>query len=744
MLHVLFAFVLAQSAAQDAPQIARDNYGVPHISASGLDDAFFQAGYAVAEDRLWQMENSRRLARGKMSEVFGSRFLPSDREILKTGYSEQQLTQQLQLLGSEGQAAFAAYARGVNAYIATAKQAGKLPKGYADNGFQPEPWTPTDSAAICIRLFQQFGRFGAGEIRGLAMSIYMQGQPCKAKYLDVLDDFMWQNDPGAPTTIAAGEGGNARPALASFTRQDTERQLAAMPKVSLFELLPGFRLESRESSMLAAEERGVPFKMGSYAVAVDKSRSASGNALLLSAPQMGFTDPSIVHEMSISTPQFSVAGMDVPGVPGVVIGYTPNVAWGLTSGVADTDDLVVLNRPDTDKYLYGGTPMPIQKIERELKVKGGSAETVIQEMSHLGPVILDSRGTKTAFVRQSAAWMKELKSLDAVFGVYRAKSSADMNTALAHATVNFNCLFAFSSGDIGYRYVGLVPIRAAGIDPRFPTPGDPKYDWKGMVPFSQMPHVDNPKSGLLYNWNNKPADWWPNLDTPVWGRIFRVWELAGALNKPKLGREDVEMAAWTIARRHSDEKLLLPFIKNALKGAIFDGVNAQTAAQLMNWDGWALQDSVGATIFTNLIAALRVELFAPHVGTMIQPDLFAQAIQPSLILNALEGKTKYSFLGGRKASEVVVAALKRTSESLINARGEAVAAWGYKPATIVYSGEPEVPYRERGTYIQIIEMATTPYGRNVLPPGVAETGPHSRDQIPLSRAWTFKPMKLKS
>lgn len=741
MLHVLFALALSQT--QTPSPIERDAYGVPHIYAGSFDDAFYYAGYAVAEDRLWQMENSRRLARGKMAEVFGSRFAASDREILKTAYTEEELKTQVSELGADARRAFELYAKGVNAYIDKAKQEGKLPKGYADNGFTPDPWQVTDSAAIGIRLFQQFGRFGAGEIRGLGMYLYMQTQPCKAQTLDVLDDFMWQNDSGSPTTISPGEGGTDHPVLANFNRQDTERQLAAMPKVGLLELLPGFRLENREESTLAAQERAVLYKMGSYAVAVGKGRSASGNALLLSAPQMGFTDPSIVHEMSIATPGLSVAGMDVPGVPGVVIGYTPRVAWGLTSGVADTDDLVVLNRPDSDTYTYGTQKMSVQKLARDLKVKGSAPEKILQERSHLGPVILDSKGTKTMFVRRSAAWMKELRSFDAVFGVYRARNATDMDDALANATVNFNCLFAFADGNIGYRYVGLVPVRADGLDPRFPTPGDPKYDWKGVVPFRKMPHVDNPKSGLLYNWNNKPVDWWPNLDTPVWGRIFRVWELAGALDKPKIGREDVEMAAWTIARRHADEKHLLNFVKASLKDANLDGLEAQAATVLLNWDGWSLQDSVGSTLYSSIVASLRMELFAPHVGTMVQPDLFSQAVQPSLILNALEGKTKYNFLANKKASDIVIAALKRSVDALAKARTENMLTWTFAPSTIAYAGEAPVPYRDRGTYIQVIEMGANPFGRNVLPPGVAETGPHSRDQVPLSRAWTFKPMKIR-
>ena len=164
--------------------IERDAYGVPHIVAKSLEEAFYNAGYAVAEDRLWQMENSRRLARGKMAEVFGKSMADSDKETVRIGYTDAELQAQLDKMSPKLRIAYREYVRGVNAYIDDATRKDELPKGYADNDFRPEPWSELDSAAITVRLFQMFGRGGAGEVRNLALLTYLQTQPAKAKTFD--------------------------------------------------------------------------------------------------------------------------------------------------------------------------------------------------------------------------------------------------------------------------------------------------------------------------------------------------------------------------------------------------------------------------------------------------------------------------------------------------------------------------------------------------------------------------------
>lgn len=671
---------------------------------------------------MWQMETSRRLARGRLAEVLGEQYAASDREILRVGYTDDELTGQFQRLPDEIKEAFHAYARGVNRFI----KEGRLPEGYVKNGFSPEPWTVEDSTAIAIRLFQQFGRGGAGEIRNMALYAYLASQPAlKGKELDAVDDLAWFNDPRAVCTVSWEDDlvGKRRPSFFLPSRRDTQAHVDRLPKVGLFDLLPGVRLAAAEDSRVVAEALSVPYKMGSYCIAVAGTRSASGKAMLLSGPQMGFQQPSIVHEMSIRAPGIAVAGMDVPGVPGVAIGHTERLAWGLTSGVADTDDVFFAELDKEGRYRHQNTFKPLSQIERTLRVKGKPDEKVVQQRTHLGPVVLLPKSAPVVFTRRSGAWMQELQGLEALFGLYRAASVDDVDKAAARATVNFNLFVADTGGRISYHYCGKMPLRAQGVDPRFPAPID--SDWIGTIPADQLPYAKDPAKGLFVNWNNKPASWWPNGDTPVWGRIFRNEILLRALDKPKLTTEDLELAIWQAARTDYNFRAFMPYLKGL-------------SPELDAFQGLRMDGSIAAGAYNAFVDALRTEIFQPVVGNLMTPDNFRTAIQPSLILDALEGKTKVKYLGRRSKTEVLTAAWTRALGTL----GEDRTAWRFRAPGIPVEGQPPIPYSDRGTYIQIVELFSKPMGRSMLPPGVAESGPHRQDQVPLARAWQFKPMLL--
>lgn len=730
--------------------IERDPYGVPLIKASSQSEAFFQAGYATAQDRMWQMENSRRLARGRMAEVFGKSYVPSDRETLKIAYTDSELLAQFDKLKPAVQESFRKYAEGVNAHLETAKANGTLPLGYKEHGFAPTPWSLEDSLAIGVLLLHQFGRFGAGELRNLALLAYLDSQPnARDKKLDILDDLIWQNDPRAITTIA--DDGKKHPIIfPPFTRAMTERQLAAIPKMSLIELLPGMRLAAREESKLVASRIGTPFKAGSYAIVVGPKRSATGHPILLSAPQMGFTSPSVVHEISIQAPGLDVVGIGVPGVPGIAVGATPKFAWGLTSGVADTDD-VFWCPTRGDKYVFNGQELSFTRTTRTLNVKGEPSTTVDRIDTIHGPVVLKTRDA--VFVRRAPSRGAELQTSEAFLEIPTAQSPDAIDAALRSATMNFNFFYAFGNGEIGYTYTGLVPLRAPNLDPRLPTLANKANDWRGVVAFDDMPATRNPGNGLLFNWNNKPVSWWPNGDSPVWGEMFRVSELAGALKSKKLTPTDVEQAAWSIARRDFRFEAFSPWFKRSPEppspsGGDWVGGEGHlplfARSQAYGYDGWSIQSSVGATVFSAWFDSLRKELFQPTTGSFVNPELFSLAVSPNVMLRALQGKTRVNYLGNRKPEELLRKSWLSTLDTLTTRRGADPASWGYQAGTISVEGEAPILYRDRGTYIQIVQPGPWgSFGKNVLPPGQAETGTHKSDQVDLARMWSYKPMVAK-
>jgi penicillin G amidase len=252
-----------------------------------------------------------------------------------------------------------------------------------------------------------------------------------------------------------------------------------------------------------------------------------------------------------------------------------------------------------------------------------------------------------------------------------------------------------------------------------------------------MPKSKDPTSGLITNWNNKPAVWWPNGDTPAWGRIFRVSALIEALQQPKINVQDVELAAWKIARTEPSYPFFAPYLSK-LPADSFAG------AQLRAFDGRTYEGSIGATLYNAWLDALREELFLEITGNLLTPDNFRMAVQPSLILSALERKTKVDYLGKRPPLMVANAALTKAAERVRANRGDDYANWGFKPNAIGMPNQAPIPYSDRGTYIQIVQLLTNadPIGRSVLPPGVSESGPHSLDQAPLARAWLYKPMRF--
>jgi len=737
MLLLLAALALQQSVA--APKIARDDYGVPHISAPTWNEAFFDAGYATAQDRLWQMELSRRLAQGQMAEVFGSKMVDSDKEVLSLGYTTEELDKQFEDLNPKVKAAFENYAQGVNTYIREATQNHSLPAGYGENGFSPRPWLVEDSVAISVRLLQLFGRGGAGELRNLSMLTYLDLRPTlKGKAMDAFGDFAWENEPSAIATMPRGEDPQAGdpPLKVRFTRQQTETQLATLPKMSLFDLLPAIQTAGMETSKRVAERLSVPFRTGSYCVVVGPERSASGVPLLLSGPQMGHSTPAIIHEMSMDAPGVHVAGMDVPGAPGVVVGMTPNMAWGLTSGVADTEDIFDFKGAGDSSYLYDGRARQTETVRFTLKVKGEADQTVDQVRTMFGPVVLHSHGD--FFARRSAYWGTELKTVEALFGLYDAKTPDEIERSLGASTMNFNFFYATTSGHFGWMYTGKIPIRADGIDPRLPTPASPTTAWKGFLPAQQMPHIRDPKSGLLANWNNKPADWWPNYDTPVWGRIFRNEVLLDQVRKPKLTSQDLELAAWNIARLDETTKYFEPFTKLITASP----ADSEAASLLKAFDGRMMSGSIAASLYSGWMTALQSEVFEGMVGNFYSPDLFRRVIQPSLLLKALERRTAVDYLGSRTVEQVVSAAFAKAVASLKGSKGPDIRDWALAGGSFPAPGQPPVPYGNRGSYIQITELLSAPYGRNVLPPGESESGEHSQDQLPLARAWTYKRMRF--
>jgi penicillin amidase len=340
------------------------------------------------------------------------------------------------------------------------------------------------------------------------------------------------------------------------------------------------------------------------------------------------------------------------------------------------------------------------------------------------------RTAKALFSKQSPLWKTELTGLASVFLLAESREENPIESALRGATACFNVFVATTKGDISWRFTGKMPVRAKGLDPRLPTPSRPDTEWKGFLSDKDMPHVFRPKGGLLANWNNKPARWFPNGDTPAWGRFFRSRLLDEALGKGKLGRGDLERAIWTIARRDAGHP-------EAFHG-LWTSKSPRVAAELAGFDGWALEGSGPALVHRTAVQTLRQELFSSWIGNLTSPAFFNLAIQPEVIWAAAQGKTKFDYLQGRSRPRVIAEVMEKVEASVWGGESPPIRR-GFRPGAIAVPNQAPIPYIDRGTYIQITEMTQPPTARSIASPGVQEEGPQALNQTPLARAWQMKP-----
>jgi penicillin amidase len=468
--------------------------------------------------------------------------------------------------------------------------------------------------------------------------------------------------------------------------------------------------------------------------------------MLLNGPQMGFSLPSVVHQISIEAPGYKAVGMDVPGVPGIVVGRTEHSAWGATSGVADTDDIffVQLDPEDPTRYRHKGEWRRFETTEFQIKVKDTEPQTATREMSVYGPVILKSVGTGVAYVRNSSLWMQETRAFTGILE-QAARGRMDFDKLADEIPASFN-LFGLGNG-ISWHYCGDVPIRSSMVDPRLPVPGTGEFDWDGMVPKRNMPKSVNPSGGLIANWNNKPVDWWPNFDTPVWGRIFRNQSILSRLEGlKKITASDIEGTIREIAMEDSDAVVLLRTLRKYPVTGL-SGTEAVVYRAIIDWDGMRVEGTAAPLVYARFFDTLRRELFEPKLGGMLNPQVFYLATQASLVEKALNGETQIDYLEGRSARDVIQAAVKRTTESLITSFGEETATWRYSDGGIGWPNLAKVPHSNRGTYIQLVQKpASGLIGRFIAPPGVSENSAsiHFSDQVSNALNWTLIPMGFRS
>ena len=589
-----------QKVSDDPVTTTRDAQGIWFIEGGTLYEVMEAMGYAVAQDRLWQMDLQRRQGRGTLSALLGPSQIPSDVFLRTISHTDAELDGFFADLSEDAQTLLTGYTDGVNRRI-NEFYAGawmSMPYEYWLLGLQsvlagpglpvlPEPFTVNDTMSWLILLQRNFdpeGRPGAtGQLDNAVLIqtfLAVYGDPDPNVALAMFADLRWINDPGAQTMIPGGakSATNQLPDLALAERFRSMPNLEAATQ----------RIKARaEGYHRAMEALQVDAKMGSYAWAVAGDKTASGNPTVYSGPQMGFSTPSIVAEGSIRGGGLDVSGMTGPRIPFIIIGRTPHHAWSMQVGHAHT----------VDYFLESPLTVNPQPRMETIEVFGGEDVTIPIWYSSHGPIIEPMPWDPTSDPEPSimVSWAyahsgREIKSLESFLKVANAQSIAEFDEGIEGVAVSQHFTYADADGNIAYWMSGFDPIRAAGVDPRLPSVGDGSMEWTGER--RPRAHDSNTAQGFYGGWNNKASVDYNNApNSAYYGKFHRAHVIDEYLSaNDDLTYEQVRDLALNIATTDSfgSGGTTWAFVADAFSAAVAADPtpNRQAAIDMLaDWDG---------------------------------------------------------------------------------------------------------------------------------------------------------------
>ena len=461
----------------DSVRVDYDVFGIPHIFANSEADALRALGYVHAQDRLWQMELLRRVGRGGLSEVFGSRTLETDRFFLALGIDESSRETVASLdPGSPAAELTRAYLEGVNAFIAN----GPTPLEYYLTGLEKTPFTMVD-------IYNTIGYMAFSFAMAHKTDPFLTGigEKLGREYLrEILEA------PGTPTTRIPVY--DSRDTL----NRDTANTLALSVGGDIRRIL---------------EPLPMPMLEGSNSWVISGQRSKSGKVLFANDPHMGFSQPSVWYEAHISLSDYEKYGYHMAGLPFPLLGHNREVAYGMTMFENDDIDFYreTTDPADSMQYMRNDGWHRFQRIHKSIAVKDGDSVAFSYLRSNLGPVmngVIDALGEQPPVSMSWTYTQGENRLLEALYGMSHASDIAGFEQAvgLIHAP-GLNVMYGDAHGNIAwwaaarlYRLPDSVETKTlldgASAGPGFSSP----------VEFRDNPKAINPPRGYVYSANNQP------------------------------------------------------------------------------------------------------------------------------------------------------------------------------------------------------------------------------------------------
>lgn len=551
-------------------QVIRDENGVPHINAENEHDLFMAQGYIQAQDRLFQMDLSRRQASGELSEVIGEATLNNDKYFRTLGL-RRAAEESYNNYSNEGKDTLQWFADGVNAYIKELRSNGKWPIEFTLLGYKPRDWTPIDSLTI--------GKYMAFDLGG-----HWEDQAFRY--------FLLQNFPKDKAYDLFPSYPKDAPYIVSKDVLNLEKSFA--------------------SAVIPHEFNG----SNNWVVSGEKTKS--GKPILADDPHLALNTPSIWYQMHLKTSNVNVSGVIFAGIPGIILGHNEEIAWGVTNTGPDVQDLYIEKRnpEDKDQFLYNKKWEKAQVIHEPIKVKKQKTIDYKITVTRHGPIISEFAADSGKDTVLSLQWtaLQPSNELEAVLNMNKAKNWNEFEKALENfQTPAQNFVFAAKDGTIAYKANGKIPIRKKGTG-MLPVPGwTSEYEWTGYIPFKELPKSVNPKEGFLSSANNKVVnDQYPYHISNDWAQPYRQMRIQEVL-KTSNQITAKDMRHLQMDKMNLQAKEFVPIFLEQLKG-VTDKTEKEAFEQLKNWNYVDDQELAAPLIFNFWMRKIPEVLFQKEIS----------------------------------------------------------------------------------------------------------------------------------
>lgn len=614
---------IAVSGLKSPVKLYFDDYGVPQIYASNEEDAYFTEGYVHARDRLWQMDLTRRVAEGRLSEIFGSTAIEFDK-LFKTIGIYRFAYAWYGSLSPKSKEILTSYTLGINSFIES--HYNNLPVEFDALNYKPEPWKPEHSLMLA--------RMMAWDLNIAWYTDYILGEVLTKAGIEKTAAIFPDTNITIYIKPEPVESDTTQPEAVNMEGSNYLKEVSALGK-GFFEMNEGYR-----------KFLGINVShTGSNSWVVSGSRSIYGKPILANDPHLALQSPSRWYELRIKGGELDLRGMTFPGIPGVVIGNNKYISWGLTNLMNDDNDFVILelDSADNGKYKYGKQVLAIDSIKEKIFVKDSVETDFVIRTTKIGPVVSDLRFRGFADMDSNPEdpykdklmtfrWTGfELSDeINCFYGINHAKNWDEFRIALKDFTAPAqNFIYSDIYGNIGYQAAGKVPIRKTASVNNFIFPSSEEVEWAGFVDFDKMPQLYNPKEGYIVTANTDPFGWMKDVKDKFY--ISYLWEPSSRFDritkfidsKTILDLDDYKLL------QNSTES---PYAKNITKDIYTDcyensspGNNDVVWAveRLRSWNGdMSPNESIGSVYNTYLVFLIK-NTFSDELGENVFNDFLA-------------------------------------------------------------------------------------------------------------------------